>query len=144
MTAYHLFTKDSSTGKCLDCGLIDGHSNACHDDSSRRMIDHISQKLETEKKNFAAAVEAGQALAKERDVALLQVSEMQKAMEFDRGHSESCTCVKDKFTEKRINVVGERQREITQEEFAKGLGAEPMTPEEAADWRRKHGGVGRP
>lgn len=40
-------------------------------------------------------------IRKERDAALLQIDAMQKAMEFDRGHSKSCTCVKEKFAEKR-------------------------------------------
>jgi len=42
-------------------------------------------------------------------------------------------------TEKRINDTSPKARQITPEEFAEGLGAKPMTPEEAAFWQRKHG-----
>ncbi|HYF56051.1 MAG TPA: hypothetical protein VEA41_17495 [Salinarimonas sp.] len=41
--------------------------------------------------------------------------------------------------EKRINDTSPKARQITPEEFAEGLGAKPMTPEEAAFWQRKHG-----
>lgn len=69
----------------------------------------------------------------------------------ESGHTEDCEIPKALAGERpigletRINDTSPKQREITPEEFAKGIGAEPMSPKEAAEWKRKHlGGVEKP
>lgn len=46
---YKLFRIDKVTKKCVDCGLMDGHSNACHDAAPARMIEKLlGEKRELE------------------------------------------------------------------------------------------------
>lgn len=41
---YKLFRYDAS-GKCLDCGLLDGHGNDCHDAAPLRRIDELLERM---------------------------------------------------------------------------------------------------
>jgi len=51
MTRYHkLYRHSVTTGKCEDCGLIENHSNACHDAAPIRKIEELYDELE--KKNL--------------------------------------------------------------------------------------------
>lgn len=59
-TRYHqLFRHSVTTGKCEDCGLIDNHSNACHDAAPIRKIEELYdriEKLDLENKNLRDAL----------------------------------------------------------------------------------------
>jgi hypothetical protein len=43
---HKLYRFSCTTGKCEDCGLIDGHSNACHEAAPFRQIEALYDKLE--------------------------------------------------------------------------------------------------
>lgn len=46
-TRHHkLYRHSVTTGKCEDCGLIDNHSNACHDAAPIRKIEELYDKLD--------------------------------------------------------------------------------------------------
>lgn len=51
MVEYNLFRKDSS-GRCLDCGLFDGHGNACHDAAPLRMIEELRRALDSKQREI--------------------------------------------------------------------------------------------
>ncbi len=53
MPSYYLF-RATPDGKCIDCGLFDGHSNACHDEAPKRMIDELTSKLESSQRETEA------------------------------------------------------------------------------------------